>query len=143
MARANKPGGTDPGLIDTNMGEFRIIIGEGKTEIYLWATTLGADLIVHIYNQNAHIGAVAVGEYDHTHERASVSVHTRLGHKDDAIAQKAAYAISKTTRKSVCVIAGVHIDNITQSEITQSLDNAEKAVEALVDHLTNPRSLPE
>ena len=46
-----------------------------------------------IYNKNAHVGAVAIGEYDNEDERASVSMITRLRHKDDAIAQKAAYLI--------------------------------------------------
>jgi gallate decarboxylase subunit D len=120
------------------MGEFRIVIGEGKTEISLWATTLGTDLIVHIYNQNAHIGAVAVGEYDQEHERASVSVHTRLGHKDDAVAQKAAYSIARSTRKPVCVITGIHVDNITPGEITRIIENARKAVETFLHSMESP-----
>jgi hypothetical protein len=111
------------------MGEFKAVAGKGRTEVTLWAGSLGADLIVHIYNENAHLGAVAVGEWDEKEQRASVSVHTRLGHKDDAIAQKAAYTISKSTRKPVCVIAGVHVENITPQEINEVLVNAEGVVE--------------
>jgi len=90
------------------------------------------DLAVTIYNENAHIGAVAVGEYDHEEKRSSVSVITRRGHKDDAIAQRAAYLISKSTKKPVCVIAGVHLDNITKEEIDKFLKNAETAVEDFI-----------
>jgi hypothetical protein len=110
------------------MKEFRIVTGKGRTAIILWASSLGTDLIVHIYNENAHIGAVAVGEYDEFHQRASVSVHTRLGHKDDAIAQKASYIIAKSLKKPVCVIAGVHIKDITTEEISQVMANSEAAV---------------
>jgi hypothetical protein len=110
------------------MGEFRAVAGEGRTEVSLRADTLGDNLVILIYNENAHIGAVAVGEWDEKEQRASVSVHTRLGHKDDTIAQKAAYTISKSIKKPVCVIAGVHIENITAEEIKQVLDNAEVVV---------------
>jgi gallate decarboxylase subunit D len=72
---------------------------------------------------------VAVAEYDFQNKRASVSVVTRLGHKDDAIAQQAAHTICKNTRKAICVIAGVHLDKISAEEINSLLKNAEGVVE--------------
>ena len=111
------------------MGKDKLSKGAGKTRVRLSAHSLGDDLVVLIYNENAHIGAVAVGEYDHKTGRTSTSLVTRLGHKDDAIAQKAAYLISKNTKRPSCVIAGVHIDNITEEEIRQSLQNAHALVE--------------
>ena len=119
------------------MGKYELIKGEGRTRVSLTASNLGGDLIVSIYNENAHIGAVAVGEYDHKEKRASVSVITRLGHKDDALAQQAAHAISKATKKPVCVIAGVHIDNITGEEIDKILENSALAVEQFVTSTDN------
>jgi hypothetical protein len=89
----------------------------------------GDGLVVRIYNVNPHIGAVAVGDWDGAEQRASVSVMTRLGHKDDALAQMAAHAISKTTRRPCCVVAGVHLDDINLTEIKQVLKNAEGLVE--------------
>lgn len=106
--------------------------GKGRTRVSLWANGFGCDLVVFMYNKNAHIGAVAVGEYDHMHERASVSLITRLGHKDDAIAQRAAYLISKSSHKPVCVIAGVHLDDITGEEIEKLLENASLLVETFL-----------
>ena len=111
---------------------YELTKGEGRTRVNLLASDMGDDLVVSIYNENAHIGAVAVGEYDFEHQRASVSVVTRLGHKDDAIAQQAAHSISKSTRKPVCVIAGVHLDNITQEEIDKILENAMSVVEEFI-----------
>ena len=58
---------------------------------------------------------------------------TKLGHKDDAIAQKAAWLISKSIKKPVCVIAGVHLDNITKEEIDKLLENAGIAVEKFIN----------
>jgi hypothetical protein len=114
------------------MDKYELTGGEGRTRVKLTASSLGDSLIVTIYNENAHLGAVAVGEYDHEHARASVSVMTRLGHKDDAIAQKAAYLIAKSTKRPVCVIAGVHLDNITKEEIDKILENATIAVAELI-----------
>jgi hypothetical protein len=105
------------------MARYEITRGEGRTKVSLTAHYIGSDLVVYIYNQSGHIGAVAIGEYDHKEKRASISVITRLGHRDDAVAHKAAYLISKSTKKPVCVIAGIHLENITEAEITQILEN--------------------
>lgn len=110
------------------MGEYEITKGEGRTRISLSVQGFGGDLVVFIYNENAHVGAVAVGEYDHKQNRASISVITRLGHKDDVIAQKAAYLISKHTKRPSCVIAGVHLDNITGEEIEKLLKVTDSCV---------------
>ncbi|MFC1901949.1 hypothetical protein ACFLX3_03380 [Chloroflexota bacterium] len=114
------------------MAGYTLTEGRGRTRVSLLAEAMGNDQIVLIYNENAHIGAVALGEYDFEHERASVSVITRLGHKDDAIAQQAAYLISKQLKKPVCVIAGVHLDDITGAEISQFLKNSHRAVEKFI-----------
>ena len=92
--------------------------------VNLSAHYTGNDLVLRVYNDNAHIGAVAVGEYCHKEQRASTSVITRLGHKDDAIAQEVAHSIAKRTKRPVCAIVGIHIDHATESEINQILNNA-------------------
>lgn len=115
---------------------YSLTQGNGKFEVKLQASSLGNDLVVCIFNSAAHIGAVAIGEYDFEHNRASVSVVTRLGHKDDAIAQKAAYLISKSTRKPVCVIAGVHLDNITIDEINKIMENVTPLIDKFIQQLT-------
>jgi hypothetical protein len=107
--------------------------GEGRARVNVAVNSMGGDLVVRIYNQNAHIGAVAVGDYDYEQERASVSVVTRLGHKDDALAGEAAYLLSKSIRRPVCVIAGVHLDNITKEEIDEILANTKTAISEIVN----------
>jgi gallate decarboxylase subunit D len=115
-----------------------IVKGQGRHEVHLQAVDMGNDLVVRIFNAAAHIGAVAVGEYDFEHQRASVSVIARLGHKDDAIAQKAAYLISKSSRKPVCVIAGVHLDEIKIEDIRDLQENAFQATEEFIKYLNIP-----
>ena len=117
------------------MNRYELTKGENRTKVSLSAYHMGSDLVVCIYNQNAHVGAVALGEYDYKEGRASCSLLTRLGHKDDIVAQKAAYLISKHTKKPVCVIAGIHLDNITKEEIEQFLENASNSVDELISQI--------
>jgi len=115
------------------MVEYELTKGEGRARVNVTVHSMGSDLVVRIYNQNAHIGAVAIGDYDYEHERASVSVITRLGHKDDALAGEAAYLLSKSIRRPVCVIAGVHLDNITREEIDKILANTKIAISEIIN----------
>ena len=114
------------------MARYELSCGEGRGEVRLWAEATDETLVVMLYNSAVHIGAVAVGEYDSAHDRASVSVVTRLGHKDDAVALRAAHTISKATHQPVCVVAGIHLDDITGAEIDTLLVNAESVVAELL-----------
>jgi len=113
------------------MDKHTLSKGAGRTKVNLSVYNMGTDLIVCIYNENAHIGAVAVGEYDDREKRASCSVITKLGHKDDAVAQEAAHSISRHTKRPVCVVVGIHLDRITASEIDSILENARSLVAQL------------
>jgi hypothetical protein len=113
--------------------------GAGRTKVDLVAYYLGSDLVLCIFNKNAHIGAVAVADYSHEEKRASTSVITRLGHKDDALACEAAHTISKITRRPVCVMAGVHLDRITESEIKLILKNSRGVVQKFIDEVLSER----
>jgi gallate decarboxylase subunit D len=117
------------------MKEKELCCGSGRTAVNLRYNYLGEDVIVQIFNQGAHLGAVAIGEYDSSHQRASVSVVTRLGHKEDGVAHSAAHRICKTLKKPVCVIAGIHLEAITAQEMDQVQRNADGAVDALVQSL--------
>jgi hypothetical protein len=121
------------------MVEYELTKGEGRARVNVAVNSLGSDLVVRIYNQDAHIGAVAVGDYDYEHERASVSVVTRPGHRDDALAREAAYLLSKSIRRPVCVIAGVHLDNITGAEIDKILANTKIAISEIINVSTQQK----
>jgi len=121
------------------MVEYELTTGEGRARVNVTVNSMGSDLVVRIYNQNAHIGAVAIGDYDYDHERASVSVITRLGHKDDTLAREAAYLLSKSIKRPVCVIAGVHVGNITREEIDKILANTKIAISEIVNVCTQQK----
>ncbi len=109
--------------------------GAGRTRVTVDAHNLGGDLVIFIRNECPHVGAVAVGEYDAGSHRTSVSVITRPGHKDDTVAQRAAHRISKSLKSPVCVVAGIHVDDITAEEIESILRNADLAVEELLQSM--------
>lgn len=115
--------------------EYDLTAGNERTQVFLQAVAMGEGLVIRIYNENPHLGAVSLGEYDFASQRPSVSVITRLGHKDDAVAQKAAYVITKATRKTVCVVAGIHLDNITNNEINQIMENTDHLIKMFLDQL--------
>jgi len=117
------------------MNRYESATGENRTRVSLSASPMGSDLVVAIYNENAHLGAIALAEYDHKEQRVSCSVLPRPGHKDDIIAQKAAYLISKHTQKPACVIAGVHLDNITPEEMEQILENSRRLVDEFISQI--------
>jgi hypothetical protein len=121
------------------MVEYELTKGEGRARINVTVNSMGSDLVVRICNQDAHIGAVAVGEYDYEHDRASVSAITKLGHKDDVLAREAAYLLSKSIRRPVCVIAGVHLDNITREEIDDILANTRTVITEIINVCTQQK----
>jgi gallate decarboxylase subunit D len=106
----------------------RISYGHGSREIVLEAEFLGDQVVVFLFNEKPHIGAVALAEYDAETRRSSTSVLTRLAHKDDVVAVRAAYRISKSAKTASCVVAGIHIDNATFEDIVETQRNAAKAV---------------
>jgi gallate decarboxylase subunit D len=110
--------------------------GEGRNRVNISARFTGDDLVVLFYNEKGHIGAVAVADFDHKEKRASVSIITRLGHKEDIVAHNAAHLLCKQTKKAVCVIAGIHLDNITETEKQQIIENSNKLVANLISKLS-------
>ena len=100
--------------------------GEGRTQVSMSVNRIGEDLVVCLFNDAGHIGAVAVADYNEQDNQVSVSVITRFGHREDALASDAARSICKAVRRPVCVIAGIHLDDITKEEISKILENCEK-----------------
>jgi len=111
--------------------------GNGRTRVSLSAQWIGKDLIVCLFNERGHIGAVAVADYSPADDRASTSIITRLGHKDDLVAYSAAHALCKQLREPVCAVAGIHVESITSEEIMQITQNCDKLVQELIHSITS------
>lgn len=109
--------------------------GKGRTQVSLATHYIGKDLIVCLFNEAGHIGAVAVAEYCDQEDLASTSVITRFGHKEDSIASNTAHIICKALKRPVCAIAGIHLENITGDEIAQIIQNCSQLATACIFQL--------
>ena len=107
--------------------------GAGRTKVSLSTQPMGDDLVVCLFNRRSHVGAVALSEYHTGEKRASTSVLTRFGHRDDSIAALAAYKICRHLKKPVCAIAGIHVNRISKEEIEQIVINCERLIERYLE----------
>ena len=100
-------------------------------------------MIVHLFGgTQPHAGAVAVGtpsaQQELPEDNVTVSFFTRVGHKDDALAKKAACDLAKALCKVVVVIAGFHIDQASKEQIRQVLDNCQQLIIQIINHYQKP-----
>ncbi|MEJ2245342.1 MAG: hypothetical protein P8Y80_04515 [Acidobacteriota bacterium] len=121
----------------SNTKPVQIYAGVGRTKVSLSALLIGDDLLVRLSNRREHIGAVALSEYNYGEKRASTSVLTRFGHRDDTIASMAAYEICRRFKGPVCAIAGIHVDNITKEEIEQIVKNCRTLIDRYIQTLSS------
>lgn len=111
-------------------GEISLTKGEGRTKIHLFAKKLGRDLIVTITGGREHAGAIGIGLF--INGKATSSVITLPNHKEDNIAKQGAGKIAKELKTNAVVIAGIHLDNITQEEIDAVVKNSMALVAELI-----------
>ena len=117
----------------TDTGIAAMHEGSGRTKVFLSVREIGEDLLVRLFNEQEHVGAVALSEYHPGARRASTSVLTRFGHKDDVIAYTAAYKMCRRLQKTVCAVAGIHLDAVTEEEISRLKANCDRLVERYLD----------
>lgn len=99
-----------------------------RIEIVLEVKKLGEDYLLTLTGGEEHVGAVAVGLFDEKSGRASSSVLTLPGHREEQLALDSAKRVSKATGKTSVVVAGIHIDNISLEEIKEIVSTAEEMV---------------
>ena len=127
---------------NTNQGRlWYATYGEGKYRVEARGILIGNDLMVAIYGATApHIGAVAIAiprpslrEPDIT--SATSSVFTIVGHKDDVIARREAEGLASCLNRVVVVLAGVHIDQATDTDIERLIAASSECVKLLLCQL--------
>lgn len=121
----------------------KVVFGSMPTQVACEYQFLGKDILIIITGgTHPHVGALAIGEPRHSMSQedkmsATVSVLTRTGHKDDEIARSVAHEIASYFNQYTIVIAGLHIDQASSSEIDALLHNTQVLVRWLVSNL-NP-----
>ena len=108
-----------------------------KAEVRL----IGSDLLVILYGgDKPHIGSVAVAHprpslKDKRQVSSTSSLYNFLGHKDGVVAQKMSETLSAALSKNVVVVAGIHIDRITQKGIEKIVENCDKLADKIYKSL--------
>ena len=116
-------------------GELRCLEqGEGRTRAVLRYDYCGGDLRVHIGGAGEHIGAAALVGLDADGNK-HVSVQRIPPHREDQLALQAAEILHEATGRTVCVTAGIHLDEITPAEIEQVVGNALAAAKRLASQI--------
>ena len=103
---------------------------EGRTRIKSVILPIGDHFLIAVSGGKAHIGVAALGEpyvnrCKSKLSSSSLSLLTRIGHKEDVIAGKMASRLSAELEVPVLVCCGIHLDNITAEEIEEINQNTE------------------
>ena len=112
---------------------FQLARKVSRIEIMLEAKEIGEDYLLTLTGGREHIGAVAVGLFDERSQRASSSVLTLPGHREEQLALLGARQVSKATKKTIVFIAGIHQDNINPEEIKEIVSTAEEMIQNFID----------
>jgi len=112
-----------------------------RTKIKAEARIIGRDIVVIISGgDQPHIGSVAIAiprpsMADPSRMSATCSCFNFIGHKDDCIAKTVAEKIAIAAKQNTVVTAGIHIDDIQDSEIKDIVLAAESLAEQLIRKL--------
>lgn len=107
---------------------FRIKRKVGRIEITLDAKPIGNDYLLTLTGGEEHVGAVGIGQFDEKSQRASSSVATMPGHREELLALNGARQVSKATKKTTVLVVGIHQDNINLEEIKDVVSAAEEMI---------------
>lgn len=111
---------------------FHIKRKVGRINIVLGAKKVGEDYLLTLTGGEEHVGAVAVGLFDEKSQRASSSVITMPGHREEYLALHGARQVSKATRKTSVFVVGIHQENISPEEIRDIVSAAGEMVESFI-----------
>jgi len=94
---------------------------------------------VHIGGGDAHVGAAALAGRTAGGKPYAETLCV-APHKEDRLALAAAEKLHAATGVNVCVTAGIHIDRITPTEISEVTRNADAALARLANELRAART---
>jgi len=112
---------------------IHVSAGEGRFCVSSTAIPCGDDWAVTVCGgEQAHVGAVSVGQYEPQRDSATVSTITLFSHRDDRIAARFAKAIASAEKCSVTVTAGIHVDAASEAEIAELTTICETCLQKLL-----------
>ena len=103
---------------------------------------LGADLLVVLSGgTKPHIGSIAVALPRPSLANDGIvsstsSVYNFVGHKDHVIAQRVSELLSSQLNRNVVVVAGFHIDKISEEGIARVIENCDELAKAIYKEIS-------
>lgn len=92
---------------------------------------IGKDILVILSGGDVpHIGAIAGGS-----ESFDLQTITFPDHKEDVVVNQMADAIRKVAKGNVCIIGGIHVDNISNNQIMLVVEMCKVLTERVIDNL--------
>lgn len=102
--------------------------GRGRHRVWAEVIAAGEDLVVFIGGgERPHIGSLSLASADCVPLSACIP-----GHKDYVVSSRAAKRVTKETGRSCVVVAGLHVEGASESDILMLLDNSEKCLDLLM-----------
>ncbi len=120
---------------------LRFTADNHRIPLVLEACRLGDDLNISLSGgDRGHIGAVALaqarpGLADPALTRASTSVITLCGHKEDLIAREIAERVAVEINGVVSVSCGIHVDNATRDQIESIIVSSRLLTDQLLQRI--------
>jgi len=114
---------------------------EGIFDLTASVMKVGQDFVVVIWGgERPHIGAVALAQSrqslkDPEKKSATASVLSILGHKEDTVVKSVSERLAAVADRPVVVTAGIHWDNLKESDLNQILKNVEILIQMIETHL--------
>ncbi|MFA0821456.1 MAG: hypothetical protein ACC612_01015 [Methanomethylovorans sp.] len=112
---------------------IEIIKEVGRVQLLLKGESVDKDMFFVLSGGREHIGAVAMGIYNKESGRASSSVISAPGHREDEIALKGARKVSSVTQSTTVFMVGIHVDDITVDEIQAIVKASEKMIDDVIE----------
>lgn len=120
---------------------LRISVGKGKHRVQLALLLAGKDIVTVISGgDHPHVGAVAVAIPRPSRKNpdklsATSSTFTLVGHKDDVVAKSASEELARELNRVVVVSAGIHLNNASEIDIQELVQNSQRAVKKAINIL--------
>lgn len=109
---------------------MEISISKGRITLSVKVLHIGEDILIIISGGKAHIGAVSLTNHKNAPKTISLD-----SHKEDVITSNMAKTLQTKTKKNLCIIAGVHFNDILPREINDVLALCEDVAKEISGYL--------
>lgn len=112
---------------------MKVTSGTGPFALTYELRLVGKDVHILVYGGEAHVGSVSVGDH------GEVTTWVGKNHRDDALSEPLAKAVSEEFGCICSVSAGFHIDDLKTDEILQVVKNNQEGIEKVMMFLRSNR----